>query len=251
MKVAMMQPAFLPWQGYFGLIKNADVFIFLDDFQFSAQSYHQRNRLFIYPGKIGWYTVSVAKDESFLKPLNETVVNEDISWRDKIWARVVQNYTKAPFFNDLALPIKECLFAEYKSLAALNMALISHICGLLDLNTKFYYSSDFASTQKRSLRVLELLREFNAKIYLSAYGAFGYMREDGLFPVTDIEVLFENFIPSTYRQLGSKDEFIPYLSVLDALFNVGPKHTAQLIAQGVQWRSWSEMVAQECLGNTH
>ena len=47
MKVGMMQPSFMPWQGFFELIFISDIFIFLDDFQFSVQSYHQRNRLFV------------------------------------------------------------------------------------------------------------------------------------------------------------------------------------------------------------
>ena len=67
MKVAMMQPTFLPWQGYFELIYQADCFIFLDDFQFSVQSYHQRNRLFVNRDQVGWYTVPVKKSNAFLR----------------------------------------------------------------------------------------------------------------------------------------------------------------------------------------
>ena len=61
MNVAMMQPTFLPWLGYFQLIYKSDIFIFLDDFQFSVQSYHQRNKLFVNQDQVDWYTVPIKK----------------------------------------------------------------------------------------------------------------------------------------------------------------------------------------------
>ena len=72
MNVAMMQPTFLPWQGFFSLVYQSDAFIFLNDFQFSFQSFHQRNRLFVNQNQVEWYTAVVDKKTSFLRPLNET-----------------------------------------------------------------------------------------------------------------------------------------------------------------------------------
>ena len=102
MNVAMMQPAFMPWQGFFELIYRAERFVFLDDFQFSVQSYHQRNRLFVNKGQVDWYSVSVMKSVSFGAPLNETKLNETIPWRQKMWKRLQQNYAKAPFYAAIA-----------------------------------------------------------------------------------------------------------------------------------------------------
>ena len=70
------------------------------------------------------------------------------------------------------------------------------------------------------------------------------MLADGLFPLSDVTVLFQNFQPKTYPQIGSPNYFIPYLSVLDALMNVGPEQTVELIAQGTtKWLTWDEMTA--------
>ena len=69
------------------------------------------------------------------------------------------------------------------------------------------------------------------------------MQEDGIFPVRDISVKFQDFRPSAYCQVGSVADFVPYLSVLDALLNVGPAKTAELIMAGTAaWLTWDDMV---------
>ena len=118
------------------------------------------------------------------------------------------------------------------------------ICDQLGFEREFRLSSSLPSGLKRSQRVAELLQWCGAGRYFSARGAFGYMHEDGLFPVTGVEVLFQDFKPVEYPQVGTTDGFVPFLSVLDALLNVGPEATAQLIVSGTQhWVGWNEMVA--------
>ena len=98
---------------------------------------------------------------------------------------------------------------------------------------KFLFSSDYASTLNRSQRVLELLKIAEGTTYYAAQGAFDYMSQDGLFPVTGIEVVFQHYKQVPYSQNHS-NEFVPYLSVLDALCNLGVESTADLIIKGVQ-----------------
>lgn len=112
MNVAMMQPAFIPWQGLFELIYKADIFIFLDDFQFSVQSYHQRNRLFVDKERVDWYTVPVLKSVSFGLPLNQTRISEQAPWRQKMWKRIYHNYAKAPFYEMTAPHIQKLALDE-------------------------------------------------------------------------------------------------------------------------------------------
>ena len=103
------------------------------------------------------------------------------------------------------------------------------IVNLFDWHTDWKLSSDYVTTSKRSRRVLELLRWCEATHYYSSSGALEYMNEEGVFPVEDIEVLFQNFHIKHYPQMGSTQDFFPSLSILDALFNVGPEETAKLI----------------------
>lgn len=243
MNVAMMQPAFMPWLGYFELIYRSDRFIFLDDFQFSVQSYHQRNRLFVNRGQVDWYTVPVQKSVSFKAPLNETVINEKIPWRKKAWKRIQANYSKAPYYDEIAPIIEDWLLTPAGSLAAQNIAFIKTACSLMGIKRDFRYSSQYPSESQRSARVLELLRHCGANRYYCARGSFGYMLEDTVFPVNDIEVLFQDFKPQPYYQVCAIDGFIPFLSVVDSLLNVGPEATLAMIQTGTgKWLPWSGMV---------
>ena len=246
MKVAMMQPSFLPWQGFFELICKSDRFIILDDFQFSVQSYHQRNRLFVNKGQVDWYTVPVQKSVSFGKALNKVRINDNTPWRVKTWKRIQQNYSKASFYSLVGPLAKEWLFKKTESLAAQNIAFIELACDILDLRREILLSSQFPSATQRSKRVAELLRLNNADSYYCAKGSFDYMLADGLFPLSNVTVLFQDFQPKTYTQIGSPNDFIPYLSVFDALMNVGPEQTVELIAHGtIKWLTWDEMTAMK------
>lgn len=249
MKIAMMQPSFLPWQGFFELICKSDIFIILDDFQFSVQSYHQRNRLFINKGQTDWYTVPIKKNISFGEAINETVINNNMPWRIKMWKRIQQNYSKATYFSEIAPLIEEWLLNSNEFLADLNVAFIKIVCSILKIDTEIRLSSQFTSNARRSHKVLELLRWGNANQYLCAKGSFGYMKEDAVFPVNDIEILFQDYIPKHYEQVGSPNKFVPFLSVLDALFNVGPEQTYALIENGTEkWLTWDSICTQsECV----
>jgi hypothetical protein len=245
MNVGMMQPSFLPWLGYFELIYKSDTFIFLDDFQFSVQSYHQRNRLFVNKGQVDWYTVPVKKSLSFQMPLNNTQMNENIPWRVKSWKRIKQNYGKARYFKTYEAAIEKWLLSTYSNLAEQNIAFIKIICEIIGINRIFIKSSEFASQKQRSEHVLELLKWSNANSYYCANGSFDYMFQDKVFPVSNIEVLFQNFNPKAYPQVGSPDNFVPYLCILDALFNIGSDDTAELIKRGtVEWLTWGIMISK-------
>ena len=242
MDVAMMQPAFLPWQGFFELIYKSERFIFLDDFQFSVQSYHQRNRLFVNKDQVDWYTVPAQKTISFGASLNQTRTDENSPWRKKMCKRMQQNYSKATYFNEVYPHVESWLLTPAKSLAEQNMAFIRLACELLGLQRDFRFSSQRPSNAERSQRVLELLHWCEADRYYCAKGSFEYMQEDKVFPVDGIEVVFQDYKPQEYEQVGSPERFVPFLSILDALFNIGPKKTAGLIQSGTKrWLPWKEM----------
>lgn len=239
----MMQPAFMPWQGLFELIYRADIFIFLDDFQFSVQSYHQRNRLFVERGRADWYTAPINKSLSFKLPLNQAKINENTPWRQKLWKRMNNNYSKAPYYPAVAPRIQQWLLTPADSLAAQNMSFIRLTCDLLGINREIRLSSLRPSDKQSSERVLDLLRWCGANRYYCAQGSFAYMHKDGLFPIADIEVLFQDFKPVPYRQVGAVEGFVPYLSIVDALMNVGPEQSRDLIQMGTaRWLTWEDML---------
>ena len=245
MKVAMMQPAFLPWQGFFELIYQSERFIFLDDFQFSVQSYHQRNRLFVNKGQVGWYSVPIQKSLSFREPLNHTLIDETSPWRMKMWKRIQQNYSKARYYSLIEPFMEGWLFEKANSLAAQNIAFIELVCEIIGLRREFVLSSASPSSAQRSDRVVELLQSNHAGTYYCARGSFDYMLADNLFCLSSVKVLFQDFQHKAYPQIGSPNNFMSHLSVLDVLMNVGPEQTLALIAQGThKWLDGDEMKAR-------
>ncbi|WP_319763610.1 WbqC family protein [Maridesulfovibrio sp.] len=242
MKVAMMQPAFLPWQGFFALIQSSDLFIFLDDFQFSIQSHHQRNKLLIDFDTPGWYTVTVKKKEAFQKKINEVSPFDDTNWRVKTAKRIQQNYGKSTYFKPVFEIISRTLEQE-GSLAEINIFFIKEVSKYLGWEPRFINSSSLTVDGRRSERVINLLKATNATEYLSAYGSFSYMQEDHFVDKTDIIPFFLKYEPGQYAQSNTQ-EFISHLSIADALFNIGPQATAELIEKSTSWLSWQEMAAQ-------
>jgi len=244
MKVAMMQPTFLPWMGYFALIENADVFVFLDNFQLSIQSFHTRNRLFIEKDAVGWYRVPILRKVSFGKPLNEARINESQNWRVKTIKAIKQNYRNTPYFSSYFPFVEDWLSADYRSLADLNMAFIRFVCNHFGWTTSFHCSSHYEIIGRRSKRILDILHHLGAAVYYSASGSFSYMHADHVFPVEDIIVYFQDFVSPTYPQTRGHS-FRSNLSVLDALFNVGGEETNTMIRRGtVRWLTWNEMVCE-------
>ena len=245
MKVALMQPTFLPWLGYFELIAMADVFVILDDFQFSYQSFGQRNRVFVNQDQVGWLTVPVDKKNCYQKPYIEVAIREDIPWRRKTWNAIELNYKKASFFNVYAEAIKSFIVEPQGTLAAQNIAVIRALSEVFGIKGTFAYSSCMSAKGRRSEHVKNLLEEIGADVYLCAHGSFEYMLEDGVFPLKSIDVRFQNAVMRPYSQCGSTKDFVPYLSVIDALFNIGAQATRELIMNATpHWMTWDEMAAE-------
>ena len=243
-RIAMMQPAFLPWQGLFELILNSDKFIFLDDFQFVVQSHHTRNKLFVNKEQVDYYSVPVQKSKCFELKLNETLIVENNVWKNKILKRISNIYAKTPFFKEIYPLVENWITKDYKTLAELNIECIKLFCKILKIEKDFLYSSEFTketnSNSKRTQRVVELFEWANGTEYLSAFGSFEYMLKDQ-YDYKKYPVLFQNYQPKPYKQIHS-DEFVPYLSVLDALFNIGSEKTLELIKNGTEkWLTFEEM----------
>jgi hypothetical protein len=241
----MMQPTFLPWVGFFALVSSCDRFVFGDDFQFSAGSFHQRNQLFRNIGETTWITVPMQAKRSKGLPLNEAQIAEDPPWREKTWKRISNAYRTTPFFAQVAPAVEQWLLTPAASLAEQNMNFIRLACEMMGIAREFRLSSQRNMGLPRSERVVDLLCWCEATVYLCARGSFNYMYHDGVFPIEGVQVLFQNFQPPAYPQTAAREKFVPYLSMLDMLFNVGPATARELIeTRSTKWLTWDEMAAE-------
>ena len=225
--LAIMQPTFLPWLGYFGLIQSVDVFVLLDDVQFSSHSFHNRNKIKTSQGP-SILTVPCRRGK---RPICEVeVVNPAVY--DKIMRSISQSYAKAPF-RDEVIRILDPVFVEnHRMLADLNCALIYEISTSLGLNTPLHKSSELnIPPNNKHIRLLQFCENLNATEYLSVLGALSYLKENNPFDSSSVGLKFFSFEHPVYPQLHGA--FEPYLSIVDAIANIGPERTSKLLQTGV------------------
>ena len=219
MNVAVMQPTYLPWLGYFDLMDQVDAFVFLDDVQFSRQSWQQRNRIKTANGP-QWLTAP-AKGRS-----NQRIIDVELgdpSFCRKHLLSVEQNYRKAPYFSAYFPSFSENFrkAAETGLLAELNISLISWMARAIEIQVPFFRSNAMEMDGLRSEKLARICEALEATDYLSPLGAKEYLLDElDEFNNLGICVSFQKFEHPVYRQLYGP--FIPFISAIDVLFNEGP-----------------------------
>jgi hypothetical protein len=218
MRVVILQPSYLPWLGYFDQMSKGDVFVVYDDVQFDKNGWRNRNRIKTPQGS-QWLTVPVlTKGRSF--PLNREVeINNTVSWHTKQLKSIVQNYRQARFFNQYMGPIERILERPWRMLIDLDMAFIHMLVEQLELRTRIYLSSDLKIPKMgKTERLIEISRYFGADTFLEGDAGKNYVNE-ALFAGKGITLEYHGYRHPVYHQLHG--DFIPYMSVVDLLFNHG------------------------------
>jgi len=216
--VAVMQPTFLPWMGYFDLIDQSDCFVFLDSVQFSKQSWQQRNRV---KGPDGeqWITVPVLTKGLPNQRIFEVKVNQNAKFQKKTIKTITQIYRKAPFFDSYIDELSNIFLKSHVFLAELNIELILWVCRQLGIFTKMIRSTSLKAKGKKVELLVKICKELKADTYLSTPGSKVYIDENNLFVPHGIDLVYQVFKHPVYRQ--SKGGFLPCMSIIDLLFNEG------------------------------
>lgn len=218
MKCAIMQPTYLPWLGYFKLIAKSEIFVFLDDVQFSKRSWQQRNRI-NYNGKEKILTVP-CKTKGKREQLILDVEIDGIEWRKSHMELICTSYGKHPYYEDLSF-LEEIYNDRGTNLSDLNIKIIIEICRMLGLKCEFIRSSEIPIKGKKSKYLLSICQYLNASEYLSAAGSQKYIEEEGIFKNDEsIKVTYFSAEPHHYKDYKG-EESIPYLSVIDYIANLG------------------------------
>lgn len=227
MKCAIMQPTYIPWSGYFNMIASVDVFIFLDDVQFNKRSWQQRNRIMV-NGSEKFVTVPVSTKGKREQLINEVETDETQSWRKGHQAMINHAYAKHPYGQIVSSILDSVLSTNCSNLSAINRQLIEVLMDCLEIKTKIMLSSQISVSGKKSEYLLRLCDFVGADKYLSAKGSQEYIEYEGLFNSSTVVVEYHDFLPFPYRQSGS-GLFIPYLSIVDLIANVGPAEAKNYI----------------------
>jgi len=218
--VAIMQPTYLPWLGYFDLIDQSDCFVFLDSVQFSKRSWQQRNRVKGPGNKSFWLTVPVQSKGRRNQDINEVTIDDTKSLEELHVQTITHFYRKAPYFSSYIDELKAILCRPYRLLVELNIDLITWLCTQIGIGGEMILSSSLNCDGTNVQRLVSICKKLEADRYISAPGSRDYIGDDELFLLNDIELTYHSYYHPEYRQF--QGSFVPYLSTLDLLFNEGP-----------------------------
>ena len=216
--VAIHQPQFLPWLGYFDKLDRSDVFCLLDTVQYKKNEFQNRNRI---KTSQGWQWLTVPVTYRFPQRIHEVGINQTVDWQRKHLQALKTNYSKAPFFETYYASFEEFYQQSYELLVEVNVACILLLLKLLGLERKLVLASSLqVETEEPTLRLVKICQALGGDAYLSGRDGAKYMDLE-TFHNHRLEVVFQDFNHPEYPQ--SYDPFEPNLSVVDLLFNCGPE----------------------------
>lgn len=214
MKIAIMQPYFFPYIGYFQLINRVDKFIFYDDVNFIKRGWINRNRLFL-AGSIRYITVPLSGASQFEK-INKIHVKFDHKWIASTLDSIRQSYHRAPFYGRIHNLIETVLHAHDGTISNLSIRSVIEVLQYLGIEKDMVKSSVCYNNQemKGSARILDICTRENAKEYWNLPGGRNLYREDE-FLKEGIKLKFLEVRLEPYKQFTP--DFVPGLSILDVL----------------------------------
>ena len=203
------------------MIENVDEFVFLDSVQFAKRSWQQRNRIKSDKGEL-MLSIPVSSKGKSDQLICDVLINKDDPNFKKIVPTIKNYYSKSPFFKTYSEEIFHIFENSSEFLEDLNVSLIKYFMSILGIDSsKLSYSKNIVLDTRKAELLADICEAKKAKVYLSAPGSRQYIEESGIFEKKDIEVLYHNYRHPQYPQLYN--EFIPYLGVIDLIFNVGPE----------------------------
>ena len=225
MTLTAHQPVYLPWLGLFHKIASADTFVSYNRVQYLPKDWNNRNRIKTSSGPI-WLTVPVLRSGYREVPLNELEINNGLPWARKHWRSLSLNYKKAPYFEEYARFFEETYSREWVGLAELNEHMLKWFIETLGLKVDFHLASDHDFRGQKSDLVLDMCRQMGAARFIFGTQGRDYA-DEGDFHQNGIQIAFQNYKHPEYPQLHG--DFVPFLSVIDLLFNCGADSLAILM----------------------
>jgi hypothetical protein len=217
-RVAIIQSCYIPWKGYFDLMRRVDEFVLFDDVQFTKRDWRSRNRIKTPQGLL-WLSVPVQTKGKYLQAIKDTEVSEP-GWHNTHWRTISTHYAKAPFFDVYKSELEELYRGCTDThLSRINRRLIEGLCRMLGITTKLSWSMDYTVVPGKTERLVSLCEQAGATEYLSGPAARDYI-EPELFERAGIRLEFMDYSGyPEYRQLYPP--FAHEVSVIDLILSVG------------------------------
>jgi hypothetical protein len=210
------QPRFFPGLHYLHRMMVADVFVVFDTVQFTPR--HEENRAKLKtPNGSAWLTVPMKRTHREQR-IVDTRIDATQNWRSQALHLLERLYGKAPRYETYAAEVHGSVQTSCETLTQLTRASWEPALRRLGIECRFVYASELPVSGKGPQLLLDICRHVGATAYLS--GAFGREYLDvEVFRAAGIDLRFHEYVYPVYPQCHG--EFVPFLSYLDMLFNVG------------------------------
>ncbi len=218
-RVAIVQSSYIPWKGFFDIIRRVDEFILYDDVQFTRRDWRNRNQIKTAQG-LHWLSIPVKSKGRYEQLICETEISEP-SWAEQHWQSIRHAYGKAPAFATHGARLQKIFesAAQQTLLSSVNGVLLREICAWLGLNTKITSSLDYVAQGSKTERLVSLCLASKATAYLSGPSAKAYM-EPEQFSAHNIALDYIDYGPyPTYAQLHGA--FVHTVAIVDLLLHMG------------------------------
>ena len=219
--VTIHQPNYIPYLGFFDKMKKADTFVILDNVQFVRTgkfAWQHRQKIRTKEGAM-WLTIPVKRE--FKIDINKVQIDKQ-DWQIKHWNAIKTNYSSSNHWDDYSTELEKFYHVEYNLLVDMTIPLIKWLADRFNINTKIEHASKIVQNELLSSTdlLIEIIKKLNGDTYIS--GKFGaeYLEKDK-FMENNINLITQDFHHPVYEQKFSG--FIPNLSSIDYLFNVGGK----------------------------
>lgn len=226
MRIGILQPGYIPWLGFFEQMYKSDVFVIYDDVQYDKESWRNRNRIKTANG-VQWLTVPVIVRFEDAPLINDIKIDNKLNWRKKHLHSIKQNYSKVAYFKKYIDIFEEAYSKKWQYLVDIDMHFILELSVLLGIDcNKIVRSSTLNISGDKIERLIEICKLFKADTFYEGAAGKNYI-DDSQFARNGIKVEYQDYKHPAYRQLHG--DFVPYLSVVDLLFNHGEESLAILL----------------------
>lgn len=217
-KIAILQSNYIPWKGYFDMIAAVDEFILYDDVQYTRRDWRNRN-LIKTPQGLQWLTVPVVVKGKYHQKIRDTEI-DGAQWPALHWKALVQNYRRAPYFDEVAAWVEPLYQTEASThLSVLNRRFIEAVCKYLGIGTLITNSWDYNLIDGQTERLADLCVQAGATEYISGPAAKDYVDEK-VFEHCSVKLTWFDYTGyPEYPQLWG--EFSHGVTIFDLLFNCG------------------------------
>ena len=230
MRLAIMQPYFFPYIGYFQLIATVDLFIVYDNIKYTKKGWINRNRI-LQNGKEAMFSLPLKKNSDFLD-VRERELTSDFN-RDKLLNQLKGAYQRAPYFAQTYPLLERTLRYNDANLFNFLHHSIVNICEHLGIATTIERSSDVAINHalKNQDKVIALCEAVGAKIYVNAIGGMDLYTKN-VFSDENIDLKFIRSKEFEYPQYGSS--FVPWLSIIDVMMFNSKDEISSYLSEGYE-----------------